>query len=85
MWHFWGQFGQLWSQIGDLKPVKTPGNYDVGACQNKLTCTCFLIKITSAIVEAVNESACPAVLFGVLKTKIRGKIKSQNTNVFLYP
>ena len=64
--HFWVYVCQFWSQIGDLRPVKTPGNYDVGACQNKLTCTCFLIKITSVLVEAVNKSACPVGAGGPL-------------------
>ena len=36
MWHFLGRFVQFRSQIGDLRPVKTSGNYDVGDFENQL-------------------------------------------------
>ena len=55
----WNMFGQFWLQIGDLRPEKYLVTMTL-AIKNPVkicpTCTCFLTKVTSALVETVNTT-----------------------------
>ena len=35
IWHFLVYFDRFWPEIGNLRPVKTPGNSDVGDFKNQ--------------------------------------------------